>query len=211
MFHVDTQVKQAAAGLDTLVKGRDDPTALMNQSSGSQQGGGMADLSAFLTDLGSLPTVATDPAYKEAMTRTQAVDAGLTRLSEAGKLSTQLDGLSQQMAQLAQTIKAASANPSASSATTSSASDLKNLASYLTQMGQAFPVLAKEPSYQAALTDLQSLTTDLTKAQEALLVTNQLGLMAQQVQELSKLLASPTGLMALAGMSSQQLPALVNY
>lgn len=91
------------------------------------------------------------------------------------------------------------------------ASDLKNLASYITQMGQAFPTLAKEASFQAALADMQTLTTDLTKAQEALLVTNQLGLMAQQMQDLSKLLATPAGLLSLAGVSSQQLPLLAAY
>ena len=44
---------------------------------------------------------------------TKSVDAGLTKLTDAGKLTNQLDGLSKQMAQLAQTIKAATTAPTA--------------------------------------------------------------------------------------------------
>jgi RND superfamily putative drug exporter len=211
LFHVDTQLTQVATGLDTLVKSLDDPAKAVQPSSG-QQGSSMADLQAFLTDLGSLQSVASRPAYAEAVTRTKAVDAGLARLAEAGKLTTQLESLSKQMAQLAQTIKAASAAPASASASTASiAADMKTLVTYLSQMGQAFPTLAAQPAYQAALKDVQTLTTDLTAAQEALLVTNQLGLLAQQVQDLAKTLSTPLGLLSLSGASSQQMTLLAGY
>ena len=77
-------------------------------------------------------------------------------------------------------------------------------------MGQAYPALAKEASYQASVLALQSLGDDLTKAQE-LPVSNQLGLLAQQLQELSKALSTPIGPLALAGGSSQQMQALGSY
>lgn len=213
MLRVDGQVKQVAGALDTLVQGLSNPREMMSQPAGSQQGGSLADLNAYLADLGSLPSVAALPAYAESVTRAKAVDSGLTSLTEAGKLSNQLGMLSQQMSQLATTLKTAAANPSAaaSGGSASAAADLSTLANYLGQMGQAQPLLAKETSYQDALAALKTLGDDLTAAQQALLVTNQLGLLAEQVQQLSKALSTPLGLMSLSGASSQQLTVLAGY
>lgn len=211
MFRVDSQVKEAAGALDVLVQGLNEPAKLMSQQSGGQQGGSLADLTAYLADLGTLPGVAALPAYSESVARAKAVDVGLNSLTEAGKLANQLAMLSQQMTQLAATLKAASAAPSASAGAADPASELATLANYLTQMGQAQPLLAKEASYVDALAALNTLGDDLTAAQQGLLVTNQLGMLAQQVQELSKALSTPLGLLSLSGASSQQLTVLAGY
>ncbi len=211
MFRVDAQVKQAAAALDTLIQGLNDPAGMMGGQSGAQQGGGLSDLTDYLGQLGSVPAVAALPSYTEAVARAKAVEAGIANLTEAGKLPNQLAMLSEQMTQLAATLKAATANPQAAGSSAGAAGDLSTLASYLTQMGQAQPLLAREPSYQDALIALKTLGDDLTAVQQALLVTNQLGLLAEQVQQLSKTLSTPLGLLSLTGASSQQLTMFAGY
>ncbi len=208
MFHADYQVKQAAEALDGLVRGLDDPQSLMGSIGGGQQAS-MADLQAFLQDLGQLPGVGDRAGYRDALARTQAVDAALSRFTEMGRLSAQLEGLGSQFAQMATGLQAGSAATSASM--TSAVSDLKNLAAYLEQLGQAQPALAAEASFRDAVAAVAALGADLAKAQDLLLVTNQLSLLAEQLQLLSKSLESPLGLLALAGSSSEQLQALAGY
>jgi len=211
MFHVDEQLKQAANALDPLIKGLDNPQGMAGQSPATQQGS-LAELQSYLSDVGRLPAVSAKPAYSETLRLVQSVAAGLARLTDAMKISTQLDGLSKQMAQLAQTLTSAMTSPSA--VTTSAAdpsSQLKNMASYLTQMGQAQPALAAQVSYQNALKDIKTLGDELVGAQQMLLVTNQLGMLAQQLQGMSKTLSSPTGALALTGSSGQQLQLIASY
>jgi putative drug exporter of the RND superfamily len=213
-FHIDSQIKQAASGLGTLVASLDDPAKASQQGSG-QQSGSMSDLSAFLADIGTVPQVAKDPAYSEAVSRTKSVDAGLAQLASASRLSAQVDSISKQMAGLAQTIKASStATQTATTQTataTNPASQLGDLTTYLTQLGQAYPAIAKETSYQDSLQALKALGDDLTKAQQMTLVSNQLGLLAGQLQQLSQALSTPMGALALAGGSSQELQTLAGY
>jgi putative drug exporter of the RND superfamily len=213
MFHVDTQLKQAADGLNSLIKGLDDPKGLMSQTSGSQSGG-MGDLKAFLTDLGRVQAVASLPAYNEAISRTQAVDSGLTRLSDSARVTSQLDTMSKQMAGLATTLKAAMLAPTAVSGSSSAATvanQFQDMATYMAQLGQAYPALAKDASYANSLKSISTLVDDMTASQQALLVTNQLGLLAQQLQSLSAALSTPAGALALTGSAGQQLPLLAAY
>lgn len=207
MFRVDSQLTQAADGMGALAKALDDPKSMTGQPS-SGQGNGMGDLGGFLAELGALPAVSSKPSFGQAKAQATAVDAGLSRLNEATRVSVQLDGIGRQMAQLAQALK----NPAglASGGAADPAADLQDMATYLMQLGQVQPTLAREASFQEALAALRALGDDLSKLQEALLVTNQLGLLAQQLQELGKALSTPMGLLALSG-SADQMTLLAGY
>ena len=108
-FHVSTQLKQVSGGLQTLITSLNNPQAATSQQSGSQQSGSPTSISSYLKDLGSVKTVASDPAYTESVTRTQALDASLAKLTQSSLVANQLDATAKQMAALSQTISAGQA------------------------------------------------------------------------------------------------------
>lgn len=214
MFHADSQVRQAAQGMSEMVTTLSDPQKALAGTGGAGQTAGLDTLHTFVADLGKLPGMAGRPAYTAVVSRTTALDTALARLGQLSLLSSQLQNLSTQFAQTSVALSATTSLTTTAVTTTSMAamsSQLKDLQSYLIQLGQAQPTLAGEPGYQDALQAAAALGSDMAKVQELTLVTSQLGLVAQQLQQLSGALQTPMGLLALSGGGAQQLQALSAY
>ncbi len=173
-----------------------------------------ATLRAYLTGLAeAYPAVAGLDGYREALGALDRIEAGVAEIQKALLVSTQLDLLSEGIAGMAARLQ----DPAALAELAASPEQMELLtllAAYLQELAAAYPSLAGQASYQAALEHLAAVQGAVAEAGQARLVSRQLALIAQSMEEAAQTLReNPLSLLPKAGEpgAAGQMAVLTAY
>ncbi len=206
---------QLAEAVDKLAGGLEEGQA------GAFSAAALDDVSArftalrdYLTGLArAQPAIAELDGYQEALAALDRVEAGVAEIQKALLVSTQLDLLSDKIAEMVVRLK----DPAALAELAASPEQmemLKVLETYLQELVEAHPSLAEQASYQAAAEHLAAVQNAADEMGQARLVSHQLALIAQSMDESARALKeNPLSLLPQPGEPSaaEQMAVLTAY
>ncbi|MCC7352144.1 MAG: MMPL family transporter [Anaerolineae bacterium] len=174
----------------------------------------MAALRTYLTGLAQAhPAVAKMDGYPDALAALDRIDATTKGITDSLLVSTQLEKVAAGLGSQA----AALADPAAVVKLTASPDQAKAAAAlgdYLRELVSAYPALALKPAFRSAADHLLKAQTATAQLQQGLLVSGQLGAIAQRLDAMSKALdENPLSFMPKPGEPSagEQMEALGAY
>ncbi len=166
-------------------------------------------IQAYLNDLGAAyPEVKAQEAYNAAVQTAQSASSALAQVADATRVTTQLETIAEQMGALAQALRSPLV-AAAPGALGEQAGSLDTLVQYLQGLGQQFPFVSQETSYNSAVDEVNALRDSLARLQKSLFVSGQLDMVAQSLDDHAAELDNP---LAIAGMDSgQEFSTLQDY
>ncbi len=214
-MRVSSQLAEVAAGLtsglslgDSTVAGAASAAAL------DQAVAGFSALRGYLTGLAEAhPAVIELEGYDAAVAALDRLDASVADIQGALRVSTQLDLLADSMKAMATTLQ----DPAALADLSASPEQMEALGvldAYLQELVEAHPALAEHASYQAAVDHLAAVQSSVDEMKQSLLVSHQLALVAQTMDETAQSLEeNPLSLLPQPGQPSagQQMALLTGY
>ena len=210
---VSNQLTEVAAGVTDARKAwrRADPTAIGKAGQTAVQ---PSALRSYLQGLAqAYPAIAGLDGYPDALAALDRLDAAVQSLTEASRVSTQLERIAKALDEQATTLAdpAALAQRAASPEPDRAA---EALGAYLQELAQAYPSLAAHPSFRSAVGHLQQAQAAIGQLQRSLLLSVQLEAIAQRLAAMTKALEdNPLALLPQPGepTASEQMAALRAY
>ncbi len=205
---VDGQLATMAGQMEAMEPLLADPQALLQSgANGEDPSAAFAMLRGYLEELGdTFPEVKEESAYRDALESLDELRQATEMAQEQMLVTAQLGMLADQMQQAGQTLTEPQALAAMSAGGGNPFAGLQLLGDYLVGLGEAYPELQNNLTYQDAMARMQQIQMALAPLQEQASVSNQMGMLAMQLQGMEQMLADPQAL-AQAGAAEGQSPA----
>ncbi len=205
---VDGQLATMAEQMEAMGPLLADPQALLQAgANGEDPSAAFAMLRGYLEELGeTFPEVQEESAYRDALESLDELQQAMEAAQKQMLVTAQLGMLAAQMQQAGQTMAKPQALAAMGAEGENPFAGLQLLGDYLLGLGEAYPELQNNPAYQDAMARMQQIQMALAPLQEQASVSNQMGMLATQLQGMEQMLADPQAL-AQAGAAEGQSPA----
>ncbi len=208
---VHNQLAEAAQG---VAQGLDLEAQAPSAEALDEAAAGFAALRGYLTGLAEAqPTVSEMEGYTAALDALDRLEATLAEIQDALLVSTQLDLLAQGLNRAAALLQDPAALEEMAASPDQTAL-LGSLDAYLQELTAAYPALAGDAHYRAAVEHLDAVNAAVDELAQAALVGNQLALIAQGMDDtLRALEENPLALLPQPGEpdAAEQMSALAAY
>jgi uncharacterized membrane protein YdfJ with MMPL/SSD domain len=206
---------QLAEAANAIVSGLEEQTLDLGSVEDLEEGlEGFLAMGGYLTGLAeAYPAIAEMDGYDDALAALDSIERTAFEIKEALRVSTQLgflaDGMSGMAAQMQDPVALAELSSSPEQA-----EGLAILDAYLQALVTAYPSLMEKPAFQSALERLVAVQISVEEVMQAQLVSNQLALVAQQMDAYAQALdENPLALLPQPGEPSaaEQMALLQAY
>lgn len=211
---VSAQLAEAAGGLADAFNAPETAVNVTDRATLDEATARFSTLRLYLSSMAEAhPALAEMDGYDDALAALGRVETTLANITDALLVSTQLDALAQSLSDAA----AALADPATLTDLAASPGQVASLAvldAYLQELVAAYPSLAAQPSLQSATKHLQAVQAAAEEMAPGLPVSDQLALVAQQMDATAAALEeNPLALAPRAGEpgAAEQMAALVAY
>lgn len=202
MFRADGQLTTMANQARDMLDALENPTRLGDPMQDDQDPTeAFSMLRDYLDELGeTFPEVRDEAAYRGAVAALDSLSGQMDEMMAQARVDGQLATMAGQMEAMEPLLADPQALLQAGAGGEDPAAAFAMLQGYLEELGDAYPEVKEESAYRDALAALDELRQAMETAQEQMLVTAQLGVLAAQMQQVGQALADPQ---ALAAMSAE--------